>query len=71
MPRRARSLLTPFTARSPFHRRRASLRCEAASKGIEGDGRVKMCNSKEAFEAACAEAGDSLVRTARIPPRAT
>jgi hypothetical protein len=30
-----------------------------------------MCNSKEAFEAACAEAGDSLVRTAHPPPRAT
>ena len=51
---------TPARASRPAARR-ASLRCEAASKGIQGDGRVKMCNSKEAFEAACAEAGDSLV----------
>ena len=34
----------------------------AAEKGIAGDGRVKMCNSKDAFEAACNAAGDNLVR---------
>ena len=38
----------------------------AAEKGIAGDGRVKMCNSKDAFEAACNAAGDNLVR-ARSP----
>jgi thioredoxin 1 len=50
-------------------RGRASLRCNAASKGIVGDGRVKLCLSKEAFDAANAEAGDNLVRDPLFPTR--
>ncbi|EEH54272.1 uncharacterized protein MICPUCDRAFT_28559 [Micromonas pusilla CCMP1545] len=41
--------------------RSATVLVRAAEKGIAGDGRVKMCNSKDAFEAACNAAGDNLV----------
>ena len=62
----ARSLVaTPVALRAPAVNRargRASLRCSAAAKGIAGDGRVKLCLSKEEFDAANAEAGDNLVR---------
>ena len=48
---------------TPPHARSAtSLRCNAASKGIQGDGRVKLCVSKEEFDAAQESAGDNLVR---------
>ena len=67
---------TPVALRAPAVNRargRASLRCNAAAKGIAGDGRVKLCLSKEDFDAANAEAGDNLVRdhpspTARDTP---
>ena len=62
----ARSVVaTPVALRAPAVNRargRASLRCSAAAKGIAGDGRVKLCLSKEEFDAANAEAGDNLVR---------
>ena len=68
----ARSLVaTPVALRAPAVNRargRASLRCNAAAKGIAGDGRVKLCLSKEDFDAANAEAGDNLVRDLRPPP---
>ena len=52
----ARSLVaTPVALRAPAvsrARARASLQCNAAAKGIDGDGRVKLCLSKEDFDAA-------------------
>ena len=39
---------------------RASLKCNA-SKGIAGDGRVKICTSKGEFDDVNAAAGDNLV----------
>ena len=41
------------------------MRCNAAAKGIQGDGKVQLCISKEQFDAINDKAGDSLVR---IPP---
>jgi len=49
---------TPRVSRA---RGRASLRCNAAAKGIVGDGRVKLCVSKDEFDAVNAAAGDKLV----------
>ena len=65
---------TPVALRAPAVNRargRASLRCNAAAKGIAGDGRVKLCLSKEDFDAANAEAGDNLVRDRPPRPRVT
>ena len=65
---------TPVALRAPAVNRargRASLRCNAAAKGIAGDGRVKLCLSKEEFDAANAEAGDNLVRDRPPRPRVT
>ena len=60
---RARSRGADEDLPSPTHARSAtSLRCDAASKGIQGDGRVKLCVSKEEFDAAQASAGENLVR---------
>jgi len=39
------------------------MRCNAAAKGIQGDGKVQLCISKEQFDAINDKAGDSLVRT--------
>ena len=39
------------------------MRCNAAAKGIQGDGKVQLCVSKEQFDAINDKAGDSLVRT--------
>ena len=57
---------TPRVSRA---RGRASLRCNAAAKGIVGDGRVKFCVSKDEFDAVNAAAGDKLVRGSPLPPR--
>lgn len=37
------------------------MRCNAAAKGIQGDGKVQLCISKEQFDAINDKAGDSLV----------
>ena len=38
------------------------MRCNAAAKGIQGDGKVTLCVSKEQFDGIVDKAGDSLVR---------
>ena len=46
------------------------MRCNAAAKGIQGDGKVQLCISKEQFDAINDKAGDSLVRTPPyLPPQ--
>mmetsp|Transcript_5421 Transcript_5421/g.20358 ORF Transcript_5421/g.20358 Transcript_5421/m.20358 type:complete len:160 (+) Transcript_5421:149-628(+) len=40
---------------------RRAMRCNAAAKGIQGDGKVQLCISKEQFDAINDKAGDSLV----------
>lgn len=47
-----------------------AMRCNAAAKGIQGDGKVQLCISKEQFDAINDKAGDSLVRTPPyLPPQ--
>ena len=38
------------------------MRCNDAAKGIQGDGKVTLCVSKEQFDGIVDKAGDSLVR---------
>ena len=38
------------------------MRCNAAAKGIQGDGKVTLCVSKEQFDGIVDKAGYSLVR---------
>uniref|UniRef100_A0A7S0NJA0 Thioredoxin domain-containing protein n=1 Tax=Micromonas pusilla TaxID=38833 RepID=A0A7S0NJA0_MICPS len=57
------SLDTPSFAPSRVARPsgRRAMRCNAAAKGIQGDGKVQLCISKEQFDAINDKAGDSLV----------